>query len=86
MTFEAAETLALKGLVYLAGSPDDMERFMALSGIGLDEIRAQAGEPEFLASVTDFLLANEALLIGFCEAETLDARAVHQARHLLGGA
>lgn len=86
MTSLAAETLALKGLGFLASSPEDMERFMALSGIGPAHLRARADDPEFLAAVIDFLLANETLLIAFCEAEALDARVLHMMRQVLDGA
>jgi len=86
MTSDAAETIALKALAYLANREDALTRFMALSGAGMAELRERAGEPDFLAGVTDFLLGDEELLTGFCEAETLDARSVHMALHVLAGA
>jgi Protein of unknown function (DUF3572) len=86
MTSDDAETIALKALAYLTNRADALERFLALSGAGPADLRARAGEPDFLAGVADFLLADEALLTGFCEAEALDAKSVHMARHVLAGA
>ena len=85
MTPENAEILALKGLAFLANAPDSLDRFLALSGIGGGELRERAEEPEFLAAVLDFLLSDEPLLTAFCEAEALDAKAVHGARRTLPG-
>ncbi len=58
---------------------------MALSGVQPDDLRARVAEPEILGAIVDFFLANEALLIAFCEAESLDARLLHQASHALSG-
>jgi hypothetical protein len=86
MKVDAAETIALKALAYLANQEDALARFLALSGADMAELRARAEEREFLASVADFLLADDALLTGFCEAEGMDVKSVHLARHILGGA
>ncbi len=85
MKLDAAETIALKALAYLANQEEVLVRFLAQSGAGAHELRARAEEPAFLASVADFLLADEGLVTGFCEAESLDARTLHLARHVLGG-
>ncbi|MGD0144519.1 MAG: DUF3572 domain-containing protein [Rhizomicrobium sp.] len=85
-TPEAAETIALKGLAYLAALPEDIARFLNISGIEAGELRARAGEPEFLAAVMDFLLADDTLLTGFCETEGLDPSDIHRARRALPGA
>lgn len=86
MKVDTAETIALKALGYLVNRDDALDRFLALSGTDVAELRIRAEEREFLASVTDFLLADEALLTGFCEAERVSARDVHIARHILNGA
>jgi hypothetical protein len=80
-----AETLGLKGLTWLAGEPDALLRFLAVSGLELDDLKARAGDPELLAAILDFLLAEDALLMSFCNAEALDPKRIHQARALLPG-
>jgi hypothetical protein len=82
----AAETLALKGLAFLAGDPQKLLRFLAATGLELDDLRARAGEPELLAAILDFLLSEDALLIEFSASERLDADLVHGARRALPGA
>ncbi|MGN6514993.1 MAG: DUF3572 domain-containing protein [Rhizomicrobium sp.] len=63
-----------------------MDRFMALSGVGPGDLRARAGEPEFLAAVMDFLLSDEVLLTGFCDDASIDPKALQIARQALPGA
>jgi hypothetical protein len=84
MTPEAAETIALNALAYLANQPDALERFLTLSGTGVAELRERVGEAGFLAGVVDFLLTDEELLVDFCEAGSLDAKSLHLASHTLG--
>lgn len=81
----SAETIALKALAFLAESPDSLDTFMAASGLTPEMLKARAGEPEFLGAVLDFLLAQEELLVAFCEAESLEPRFVHAARRALSG-
>ena len=80
-----AETLALRALAFLAGRPDDFGRFLDISGLDPATVKVRASEPAFLASVLDFLLGDDTLLLDFCAAETVDAKSVHVARHVLGG-
>jgi hypothetical protein len=84
-TQEAAETLALKALAWLAAMPDDIDRFLNVTGVKAGELRARADEPEFLAGVMDFLLADDKRLTGFCDAEGLDPKDIHLARRALPG-
>jgi hypothetical protein len=59
---EAAASLAIVALGYLAVNAEHLERFLALTGIGPDEIRKAAAQPGFLAGVLDYVAGNEALL------------------------
>jgi len=86
MQLSTAETLALRGLAHLAGDGDALIRFLTLSGLELDNLRDRAGDPELLAAVIDFLLADEALCARFLEAEGLDSATLHAARRALPGA
>ena len=81
-----AETLALKALAYLAHSPEDLERFVALSGVTSADLRARADDPEILAAVLDFILTDDGRVTGFCEEAGIDPRALHAARRALPGA
>lgn len=85
MNPDDAQTLALKALGFVATSEGVLDRLMELSGLDLGTLRAKAGEPEILASLLDFLLADEGLLVDFCHEESIDPKEVHMARHVLGG-
>ncbi|MGH6846508.1 MAG: DUF3572 domain-containing protein [Methylocella sp.] len=65
LTKSAAESIAIEGLTFLAGNPGRLDRFLALSGLGLDNLRAAAGEPQFLAAILDHLASDERLLLAF---------------------
>ncbi len=85
MDRSAAETLALRALAWLAGDADALGHFLAGSGLGPAELRRRAAEPETLAAVLDFLLADEARLTAFCAAAGLKPAQPGQARRELPG-
>ena len=64
---EQAEVIGLQALGWIAGQEDLAGRFLAAAGASADELRARAGDAEFLGFVLDFLLADEAALLAFCE-------------------
>jgi hypothetical protein len=86
MRSSAAETLALKVLGFLAAQGEPLERFLAVSGVNLEDLRERVGDPQLLAAVLEFLLADDRLVIAFAEGEGLDAKLVHEARRALPGA
>ncbi len=63
-----AAVLGLQALAHVAGDPDLGPRFLALSGLDADGLRAAAGDPALLAAVIDFLGAREADLIACADA------------------
>jgi hypothetical protein len=85
MTGPSAEILAIKALGYLADSEGALTRFLAESGTDSLNLRERAGDPEFLAAVVDFLLADDELLTGFCDRESLEPKTMHLVRHALPG-
>jgi hypothetical protein len=85
MSPDGAHTIALKALGFIATSEGALDRLMDLSGLDRETLRERAGEPEVLASLLDFLLQDEGLLVDFCQDESVDPKDVHMARHLLGG-
>jgi hypothetical protein len=82
----AAEALALRALAFLAGDPERLGRFLALSGIGPAELRERASDPLLLGGVLDHLLGDERLLLAFAEAMDVAPDAAARARRLLPGA
>jgi len=85
MTREAAEMLAVQALTYLAGEPERLGRFLALSGIGPEAIRSAAQEPGFLAGILEHIAGDEALLTEFASAADIDPAQVGTARAALAG-
>lgn len=85
LTLEDAETIALNALKFLADSPQALDRFMRQSGIDLMTIRATATERGLQAAVLDFFMADEELLVDFCESSRTEPRTVQMAVHVLGG-
>jgi hypothetical protein len=81
-----AETLALKGLAFLAADGDALLRFLTQSGLELEDLRAQAGNADLLAAVLDILLGDDALLTEFTNGEHIAPQFVHAARRVLPGA
>lgn len=77
---ENAEILALQALGWLAGRPDDIARFLAGSGLEAGELPRAASDPLLLGSLLDFLLANEALLLEFCQDGSIIPQTVQLAR------
>jgi len=84
-TLENAEILALTGLEWLVGEQDGIQRFLDQSGTDADALLQAAGSPEMAVAVLDFLLANEDLLLRFCESATISPKELHLARYRLGG-
>jgi hypothetical protein len=81
----AAEGLAVAAFGFIAAEPERLGRFLALSGIGPDSIRAAAREPQFLAGVLDHITSDERLLLAFAAENDIDPEAVMRARDLLAG-
>ena len=57
---EAAETLAIAALGYLAAEPEQLGGFLAATGIGPEQIRKAARDREFLSGVLDYFSGDEA--------------------------
>lgn len=80
-----SEIIALKALTFLASDEIRFERFIALTGLSLAEIRQRAGERSFLAAVMNHLRTDESLLLTFAEMEGLDPADVDHAGRQLAG-
>jgi hypothetical protein len=62
------QALALNALGWVLGDDDRATRFLALTGLTPDSLRASLGEPATLAAVIEFLCAHEADLVAASEA------------------
>ena len=85
LTPEAAELLAVDALSFLAGEPEALGRFLALTGIGPGMLRAAAGDPGFLTGVLDYFLSDEPLLVAYARHARIPETEVAAARRALGG-
>lgn len=82
---DAAETIALKGLAWLAAHDELLPVFLGATGASEPDLRERAQDPEFLGSVLDFLLMDDAWVMAFCEDHGLDGRRLTEARAALPG-
>lgn len=84
-TREAAAALAIEALCWLASDLGQMSRFMVLTGIDLDTLRAAADDPELLAGILDHICGDERLLVAFAGHASVSPVAIELARQALGG-
>ncbi|MBC7142528.1 MAG: DUF3572 domain-containing protein [Rhodobacteraceae bacterium] len=82
---ESADTVALKALGWLVGQEDLLPVFLGATGTAPDELKRRASEPDFLISVLDFVLMDDAWVIAFCDAEGLGYTVPKAARHAFPG-
>ena len=79
---EVAEIVAVQALSFLAGDPQLLGAFLAETGIGPETLRKSAADPQFLISVLDFILRDDATVKAFANASQLhptNIAAAHQA-------
>lgn len=80
-----SEALAIEALVFLAQDEARLARFLALTGLEGQDLRAAAADSGFLVSVMDHLVQDESLLIAFAAEKALAPEAVMRAAARLGG-
>ena len=80
-----ADAMAITVLSWLAGEPEFLSRFMALTGVDPSDLRAAAGNRGFLAGLIEFLMGHEPTLMAFCEATGTTPERVVRAHALLTG-
>jgi hypothetical protein len=81
---QTAEQFAVAALSFLATEPDRLSRFLSLSGLGPENLRAAAADPAFLSSVLDYLLTDEPLLLAFAADQGQAPESIAAARRVLG--
>ena len=80
-----AQDLSIAALAWLADDSECLQHFLALSGLGPQNLRSAAAEPGFLGAVLDYLAANENLLIAFAEHRNVAPDTIMRARARLPG-
>ncbi len=80
---DTAEMLAIQALAFIGREPDRLARFLDLSGIAPQEIRAAARDGGFLAGVLEHMLGDENLLVAFAESAGIDPGEIARARRVL---
>lgn len=84
-TADAAETLALQALAWLVAQDEMLPVFLGASGASEQDVRARASDPEFLGSVLDFLMMDDAWVVAFCDAKSVPYEHPMLARAALPG-
>ena len=82
---QQAEDVAVAILGWLAGEPELLARFLALTGVAPSEVRNAVGNPGFLAGLVDFLMSHEPTLLAFSDATGIKPEAVVHAHAALSG-
>jgi hypothetical protein len=75
--------LALAALAATLGSERRAQRFIDLTGIGTDELRARAADPVLLAALLRFLEAHEPDLVAVAGEVGVDPEVLVEARRQL---
>ena len=83
---DQVDIVALGALRFLACETERFSRFLTLSGLTPEDIAPLASQPDFLASVMDYLLSDEKLLLEFAESESLQPQTIAAMRRKLPGA
>ena len=81
---EVAEIVAIQALTFVAGDPERLGLFLAESGLGPETLRTAASNPQFLASVLDFVMRDDATVKAFADSVQLHPTNVAAARQVLG--
>ena len=85
MRQEYAETIAIRAVAWLAGNDELLPVFLGATGVSEGDLRARLAEPEFLGSVLEFLMMNDAWVVAFCDSSDLRYEQIMQARQALPG-
>ena len=81
---QVAEIVAIQALSFVAGEPERLGLFLSESGIGPETLRTAAADPQFLSSVLDFVMRDDATVKAFASASQLHPTNIAAARQVLG--
>jgi len=85
MDKKQAEVRALSVLIWLVGNEELLPVFLGATGASESDLRARAGESEFLGSVLDFVMMDDAWVMAYCDGEGLPYDTLMRARQVLPG-
>jgi Protein of unknown function (DUF3572) len=77
--------IPLKLINFMTSESDRLERFVGLSGLGADDLKAGLVDPVFHAFLLDYLLHDETLLLCFAAEADISPQAILRLRHSLPG-
>ena len=85
MNEEAAETLALEALAWIASDEARLIGFLRITGLTPEGLRGKAGDRSTLIAVIDFLMGRESDLLDCCQDLEMDPAQPARARMALAG-
>lgn len=85
MNEQLAQIVGIGALEWLVANEELLPVFLGASGATLDQIRDQAGNPELLASVLEFLMNDDAWVSACCDAQEWPHETLMQARLSMPG-
>ena len=85
MTKAIAEQMAINALQFLTSESDKLERFMSLSGLDPETLRASSADETFLAAILEYLMGDESLLLEFASEYAIPPENIATAMHTLTG-
>lgn len=85
MRQQEAEVIGARALAWLAGQEDLLLAFLGTTGASAGDLRTQAGDPDFLGAVLDFLTMNDEWVVAFCDTQGMAYDTPMQARQALPG-
>ncbi|MFO1058726.1 MAG: DUF3572 family protein [Dongiaceae bacterium] len=80
---DGAMAVAAQAAAFIAEEDDRLARFLALTGLSPEALRAGLAQPAMLGAVLDHLLSDEPLLLAFAESAGLPPELPAAARALL---
>ncbi len=81
-----SNVIALQLMAFIASNEERLERFSALSGMGLHEMQTGATDPVFLGFMLDYALQDEALILEFAQNHEISPQTLVNARRNFPGA
>jgi hypothetical protein len=85
MNNDAAESIAVDALTFIGTDASRLARFLDLTGLTPQSIRAAAHDAGFLLGVLDYIDADDALLKAFADFSGINPSTASKARLALGG-
>ena len=73
-------------LIWLSNNPEDLSRFISLTGVTFTDIKDMLVDEDFLRSILEFVLQDENLLIKVCDDTEQDPEKIRLYHYVLSGA